>query len=91
MRTAYVLINCELGVEPTIIEELRRIPQVVEVSIVDGSYDIITKITADTVNKIKEVIGLKIRRIEQIRATLTLIAMEEVLTVNTLNLKITCG
>ena len=60
-------------------------------SIVDGSYDIITKITADTVDKIKEVIGLKIRRIEQIRATLTLIAMEEVLTVNTLNLKITCG
>jgi DNA-binding Lrp family transcriptional regulator len=76
MPTAYVLINCESGSEPMIIEELRRIPQVMEVYKVDSSYDMIAKVTDNTVDKVKEVIGLKIRGFEQIRATLTLIAME---------------
>jgi DNA-binding Lrp family transcriptional regulator len=76
MPTAYVLINCELGAERIIIEELRKLPQVVEVSRVDGSYDMITKITSGTIDSLKEVINLKVRRIEQVRATLTLISME---------------
>jgi DNA-binding Lrp family transcriptional regulator len=77
MPIAYVLINCESGSESIIIRELKRLSQVVEVSKVDGSYDLIAKITADTVDKVKEVISLKIRGFEQIRTTLTLIAMEE--------------
>jgi len=74
MTTAYVLINCESRSEPVIIEELRRISQVVEAYNVDSSYDIIAKVKADTVDKVKEVIALKIRAFEQIRATLTLVA-----------------
>jgi DNA-binding Lrp family transcriptional regulator len=77
MPIAYVLINCESGSESIIIRELKRLSQVVEVSKVDGSYDLIAKIKADTVDKVKEVISLKIRGFEQIRTTLTLIAMEE--------------
>jgi DNA-binding Lrp family transcriptional regulator len=77
MPIAYVLINCESGSESIIIRELKRLSQVVEVSKVDGSYDLIAKITADTVDKVIEVISLKIRGFEQIRTTLTLIAMEE--------------
>jgi DNA-binding Lrp family transcriptional regulator len=77
MPIAYVLINCESGSESIIIRELKRLSQVVEVSKVDGSYDLIAKVTADTVDKVKEVISLKIRGFEQIRTTLTLIAMEK--------------
>ncbi|MGC2426467.1 MAG: Lrp/AsnC ligand binding domain-containing protein [Nitrososphaeraceae archaeon] len=77
MPIAYVLINCESGSESIIIRELKRLSQVVEVSKVDGSYDLIAKVTADTVDKVKEVISLKIRGFEQIRTTLTLIAKEE--------------
>ena len=77
MPIAYVLINCESGSESVIIRELKRLSQVVEVSKVDGSYDLIAKVTADTVDKVKEVISLKIRGFEQIRTTLTLIAKEE--------------
>ena len=40
-----------------------------------GSYDMIAKVTADTIDKLKEVISLKISGIEQIKAMLTLIAM----------------
>ena len=77
MPTAYVLINCDLGSECKIIEELKRLPEVVEVSNVMGSYDIITKVAADSVDKFKEVIDLKIRRVKQVNATLTLITNEE--------------
>ena len=77
MPTAYVLINCDLGSEYKIIEELKRLPEVVEVSNVMGSYDIITKVAADSVDKFKEVIDLKIRRVKQVNATLTLITNEE--------------
>lgn len=72
---AYVLINCESGSELLIIDELRQIPQVVEVYRVDSSYDIIAKVTDDTVDKVREVIRLKIKGFEPIRTTLTLIAM----------------
>ena len=61
MPTAYVLINCDLGSECKIIEELKRLPEVVEVSNVIGSYDIITKVVQDFVDKFKEVIDLKIK------------------------------
>ena len=58
-----------------IIEKLKQLPQVVEAYKVDGSYDMIAKVTDDTVDKLK-VLNLKIREIEQIRATLTLIIMK---------------
>jgi DNA-binding Lrp family transcriptional regulator len=77
MPTAYVLINCDLESESKIIEDLKRLPEVVEVFNVLGSYDIIAKVTADSVEKFKEVIDLKIRRVKQVNATLTLITNEE--------------
>ena len=77
MPTAYVLINCDLGSESKIIEELKRLPEVVEVFNVLGSYDIIAKVAAHSVEKFKEVIDLKIRTVKQVNATLTLITNEE--------------
>lgn len=77
MPTAYILINCDLNSETKIIEELKGLPELVEISKVVGSYDMVAKVTADTVEKFKEVIDLRIRRLEQIRSTLTLIFMED--------------
>jgi DNA-binding Lrp family transcriptional regulator len=76
MPTAYVLINCDLNSETKIIEELKDLPELVEISKVVGSYDMVAKVTADTVEKFKEVIDLRIRGTEEIRSTLTLIFME---------------
>jgi DNA-binding Lrp family transcriptional regulator len=76
MPTAYVLMNCDLNSETKIIEELKDLPELVEISKVVGSYDMVAKVTADTVEKFKEVIDLRIRGTEEIRSTLTLIFME---------------
>ena len=76
MAQAVVLINCELGSEEEIISELKTFPDVKEVHGTFGAYDIIAKISSETVEKIRETISWKIRKIEKIRSTLTLTKVE---------------
>lgn len=76
MATAYVLINCELGSEEAIIQQLKGLEGVIEVHGTFGAYDILAKIESDTVEKLRETITWKIRKIEKIRSTLTLMGIE---------------
>ena len=72
MAQAFVLINCELGAEKQIISELKTFEDVQEVHGTFGAYDIIAKISSESVDKIRETITWKIRKIGKIRSTLTL-------------------
>ena len=76
MATAYVLINCELGSEESIIHALKGLDGVKEVHGTFGAYDILAKIESDTVEKLRETITWKIRKIEKIRSTLILMGIE---------------
>ena len=76
MATAYVLINCELGSEESIIQELKNLDSVIEVHGTFGAYDILAKIESSTVDVLRETITWKIRKIDQIRSTLTLMGVE---------------
>ena len=77
MTTVYVLINCDLGFEEQIIEELKHLSDVKEVHGIFGAYDIITKIESDSVEHLKDVITWKIRKLNRVRSTLTLIVPEK--------------
>ena len=77
MTIAYVLINCDLGYEKQIIEELKHISDVKEVNGVFGAYDILAKVESDQISTLKETITWKIRKIGRVRSTLTLIVIEE--------------
>jgi len=74
---AFVLINADLGAEEALVAELKKITNVTEVYMVYGAYDLILKVEADTTEKVKETITWHIRRLEKVRSTLTLIAVEE--------------
>ena len=76
MAIAYVLINCELGSEESIIQELKNLDGVIEVHGTFGAYDILAKIESLTVETLREIITCKIRKIDQIRSTLTLMGIE---------------
>ena len=76
MSQAFVLINCELGSEEHIIAELKTLSDVEEVQGTFGAYDIIAKVSSESVEKIRETITWKIRKIEKIRSTLTLTKVE---------------
>ena len=76
MATGYVLINCELGSEEAVIGELKSIDGVKEVHGTFGAYDILAKVQSDQVEKLRETITWKIRKIPKIRSTLTLMGIE---------------
>ena len=77
MAIAYILINCELGSEESIIRQLKSINGIIEVHGTFGAYDILAKIESDTVDILREIITWKIRKVEQIRSTLTLMGIED--------------
>nr|WP_052296750.1 Lrp/AsnC ligand binding domain-containing protein [Nitrosarchaeum koreense] len=75
MTVAYVMINCDLGAEETIIEKLREIEQVKEVFGTIGTHDLMVKLEAENFEKIRE-IASNIPKIEKIRTISTLIKKE---------------
>ncbi len=77
MALAYVLINCDLGYEEQIIEELKHISDVKEIHGTYGVYDIFAKVESDQITTLRETITSKIRKIDRIRSTLTLMAIED--------------
>ena len=77
MVIAYVLINCDLGSEEQIIGELKHISDVKEVHGTFGAYDIITKVESDQISTLRETIMWKIRKLNRVRSTLTLIVPEK--------------
>jgi len=77
MPEAYVLINCDLGSEESVIEELKHVDTVKEVQGTFGAYDIIIKVASDHVEKIRQSITWQIRKINNVRSTLTLMGIEE--------------
>ncbi|MDG6909917.1 MAG: Lrp/AsnC ligand binding domain-containing protein [Nitrososphaerota archaeon] len=76
MPQAFVLVNADLGAEEDLLKKLREIPNVKEVYVVYGVYDIVARVEADTMEKVKETITWHIRRLDKVRSTLTMIVVE---------------
>jgi DNA-binding Lrp family transcriptional regulator len=76
MPKAFVLMNAELGSEDSIVNELKKIEGVKEVYQVYGVYDIVAQVEADIMEKVKETITWKLRKLNGIKSTLPMIVME---------------
>ncbi|MBK5112342.1 MAG: Lrp/AsnC ligand binding domain-containing protein [Candidatus Heimdallarchaeota archaeon] len=77
MAKAFVLINSEIGGEQEVVDQLKAMKEVVEVSIVYGVYDVIVKLEADSMEVLKELITSKVRHLNKVRSTMTMIASQE--------------
>ncbi len=75
MPLAFVLINAEIGAENEVLKELQKVRNVKEACGVYGVYDIIAKIEADSMDKLKETVTWNIRGLDKVRSTLTMIVM----------------
>ncbi|HKY11631.1 MAG TPA: Lrp/AsnC ligand binding domain-containing protein [Nitrososphaera sp.] len=76
MPKAFVLMNAELGSEDSLVSELKKLESVREVYQVYGVYDIVAQVEADTMEKVKETITWKLRKLNGVKSTLTMIVME---------------
>jgi len=76
MPIAFVLINAEIGSEEEVLNSLKDVEEVEEAYIVYGVYDIVAKIKADSMDKLKDVVTWRIRRLTKVRSSLTMIVVE---------------
>jgi len=76
MVIAYVLINCDLGADEQIIEELKHVSDVKDINGIFGAYDILAKVESPTIESLRETITWKIRKMDRVRSTLTLMVVE---------------
>ena len=76
MAIAYVLISTEIGAEKDVLEKLRDIPEIKEAYVVYGVYDVVAKVMVDSVDGLREIITSKIRKLNRVRSTLTMIVVE---------------
>ena len=72
---AYVLVNVESGSEDTVLKQLQALNIIDEAYVSYGLYDMIIKVKNDTLEGLKETLSYKIRNIDQVRSTLTLVIM----------------
>jgi len=72
MESAFIMINCELGSESSVIEQLKSIPAIKEVRGVFGNYDILAKIVAPSIKSLRDIIAFQIRKIPEIHSTTTI-------------------
>jgi DNA-binding Lrp family transcriptional regulator len=76
MPLAFVFINAEIGSEDEVLKELRAMEQVKEAYLVYGVYDIVAMVEAETMDKLREVIASKVRKLKWITSTLTMMVIE---------------
>ena len=77
MATAFVLINTELGSEKEVLDEIKKVDAVKESYMLYGVYDIVAKISANIMDELQEIVTLNVRTLDKVRATLTMILIEE--------------
>jgi DNA-binding Lrp family transcriptional regulator len=72
---AFVMLNVDLGCERDVLRELREMDGVVEAYVVDGVYDVVVVLEAESLDDLRNVI-LKVRGMDNVQSTLTMIAVE---------------
>jgi len=72
MLKGFVLLNCDLGAEDFIVEELRKFSIVSQAYVTFGAYDVIAEINTDSQEDFDETVSFKIRRLTRVVSTMTL-------------------
>lgn len=71
MYRGFILLNCDLGAEEHIVEELKQMDHVSSAYITFGAYDVIAEIYADDQDGFENTIA-GIRRLSRVLSTMTL-------------------
>ena len=77
MPSGYILVNCTLGSEENIINEISKLPDAKEVRGTYGVHDIFVKVKSENTETMNHTITNKIRKIPGITSTVTLVVIEE--------------
>ena len=72
MHKGFVLLNCDLGSEEYVVDELNNIPEVTNAYVTFGAYDVVAIVNADSQDSFEETVSIKIRKLSRVLSTMTL-------------------
>ncbi len=76
MSKAFVFLNCDLGTEKYVVDEMKNISGVSQASTISGIYDIVAEVDTESENGISRIVK-KFRSIANIRSCLTMIVADK--------------
>lgn len=76
MPIAFLLINVDKGLESEVLGALKKIDAVEEAYMIYGVHDVVAKVKANTMGKLKEIVA-SLRRLDKVGSTITMMAIEE--------------
>lgn len=77
MPKALILITVDSGTDTEVVQEIKNVVNVKEIYEVYGAYDIIVMVQGDSHANIKETVFNKIRQLERVKSTLTMMIIED--------------
>jgi len=76
MPMAFVMMNVKVGTDVEVVKELKLLKQVIGVFEVYSIYDIVAQVKTDSMEELEEILRSKIRRLENVLNTHTMIVAE---------------
>ena len=76
VHTAFVLVKSDIGVESDVLREIKKVEGVEEAYALYGTYDILARVSSQSMEELKQIVTWRIRKLDGITATLTLMAQE---------------
>ena len=76
MTSAFLLINCDFPFAGDVITELEQLPEIIDIYKLHGKYDVIARVKSDDEETLNEIVKARIRKIDKIKSTLTMIIVE---------------
>jgi len=71
MQKGFILLNCDLGAEEYIVDELKQMQNVSNAYLTFGAYDVIAEIRTDNQDEFEKAIAI-IRKLSRVVSTMTL-------------------
>ena len=76
MAKAYVLLKVKPGYERNIVTQLKKIPEIEDISELYGEWDIIIKVSVEKFQELDALLSEKMRKIKGVTLTSTMIVAE---------------
>lgn len=71
MHKGFILLNCDLGAEEYIVDELKQMQNISNAYLTFGAYDVIAEIQTENQEAFEKAIGM-IRKLSRVVSTMTL-------------------
>ncbi|GBL42109.1 hypothetical protein LBMAG54_06890 [Nitrosopumilaceae archaeon] len=71
MHTGFILLNCDLGAEEYIVEELKQMPNIKNAHLTFGAYDVIVEVNTENQQAFDKTVA-GIRKLSRVESTMTL-------------------